>query len=106
MAPTCRNVPDNLALHGPLRLRPNQLISHSFDEIQSVESDRECFTNSVTYVFMSIDSEKLRQAQQAERLCRTIVKTGVLYIGLISPGIFMKEARFAINLWFPAPVNP
>ena len=34
-------------------------------EIQPVESDRELFT-STTDVFMSIDPEKLRQAQQAE----------------------------------------
>ena len=39
--------------------------SHNLDEIQPVESDRELFT-SATSVFVSIDSEKLRQAQQAE----------------------------------------
>ena len=39
--------------------------SHNFDEVQLVESDRELFT-SATDVFMSIDPEKLRQAQQAE----------------------------------------
>ena len=60
---------------------------------------------------MSIDPEKLRQAQQAEfgsyfehlparrsnrhqasqkRLRRTIVKTGAFYIGFIPPGIFGK----------------
>ena len=39
--------------------------SHNLDEIQPVESDRERFT-SATDVFMSIDPEKLRQAQQAE----------------------------------------
>ena len=65
LAPICRNVPDNPALHGPHRLRPYQVISHNLDEIQPVESDRELFT-SATDVFMSIDPEKLRQAQQAE----------------------------------------
>ena len=39
--------------------------SQNFDEVQPVESDRELFT-SATDVFMSIDSEKLRQVQQAE----------------------------------------
>ena len=39
--------------------------SHNLDEIQPVESDRKLFT-SATDVFMSIDPEKLRQAQQAE----------------------------------------
>ena len=65
LAPICRNVPDNPALHGPHRLRPYQVNSHNLDEIQPVESDRELFT-SATDVFMSIDPEKLRQAQQAE----------------------------------------
>ena len=65
LAPICRNVPDNPALHGPHRLRPYQMNSHNLDEIQPVESDRELFT-SATDVFMSIDPEKLRQAQWAE----------------------------------------
>ena len=65
LTPICRNVPDNPALHGPPRLRPYQVNSHNLDEIQPVESDRERFT-SATDVFMSIDPEKLRQAQQAE----------------------------------------
>ena len=34
------------------------------------------------------------------------VKTGIFYIGLISPVIFVKEARSAINSKFPAPVYP
>ena len=38
---------------------------HHLDEIQPVESDRELFT-SATDVFMSIDPEKLKQAQQDE----------------------------------------
>ena len=65
LAPICRNVPDNPTLHGPHRLRPYQVNSHNLDEIQPVESDRELFT-SATDVFMSLDPEKLRQAQQAE----------------------------------------
>ena len=65
LAPIFRNVPDNPALHGPPRSRPYQVKSHNHDEIQPVESDRELFT-SATDVFMSIDPEKLRQAQQAE----------------------------------------
>ena len=65
LAPIYRNVPDNPALHGPPRLRPYQVDSHNVDEIQLVESDRELFTTA-TDVFMSIDPEKLRQAQQAE----------------------------------------
>ena len=65
LAPICRNVPDKTALHGPHRLRPYQVNSHNRDEIQPVESDRELFT-SATDVFMPIDPEKLRQAQQAE----------------------------------------
>ena len=110
LAPICRNVTDNPALHGPPKLRPYEVNSHNLDEIQPVESDLELFT-SATDVFMSIDSEKLRQAQQAEfgpyfeylsdpknnrhqanqeRLCRTIVKTGAFYIGLISPVILAK----------------
>ena len=43
----------------------SNLNTHSIDKIQPVESDRKLFT-SATNVFMSIDSEKLRQAQQAE----------------------------------------
>ena len=65
LAPVCMYVPDNPALHGPPRLRSYQVNSHNLDEIQLVESDREQFT-SATDVFMSIDPEKLRQAQQAE----------------------------------------
>ena len=65
VSPICRNVLDNPALHGPPRSRPYQVNSHNLDEIQPVESDRELFT-SATDVFMSIDTEKLRQAQQAE----------------------------------------
>ena len=65
LAPICRNVPDNPALHGPHRLRPYQVNSNNLDEIQPVESDRELFS-SATDAFMSIDPEKLRQAQQAE----------------------------------------
>ena len=65
LAPICRNVPDNPALHGPPRLRPYQVSSHNLDEIQPVESDREPFTSAAD-VFMSIDPEKVRQAQQAE----------------------------------------
>ena len=65
LAPICRSVPDNPALHGPPKSRPYQVNSHNLDEIQPVESDRELFT-SATDVFMSIDPEKLKQAQQAE----------------------------------------
>ena len=66
-APICRNVPDNpAALHGPPRLKPYQVDSQNLEEIQPVETDSELFTNSATDVFMSIDSEKPRQAQQAE----------------------------------------
>ena len=65
LAPICRNVPDNPALHGPPRSRPYQVNSHNLDKIQPVESDRERFTRA-TDVFMSIDPEKLRLAQQAE----------------------------------------
>ena len=64
-APICRNVPVNSALHGPPILRPYQVNSQNLDGIQPVESDRAFFT-SATDVFMSIDPEKLRQAQQAE----------------------------------------
>ena len=39
--------------------------SHNLDEIQPGESDRELFI-SATNVLMYKDSEKLRQAQQAE----------------------------------------
>ena len=65
LAPICRNVPDNPALHRPPRLRSYQVNSHNLDGIQPVESDHELFT-SATDVFMSIDPEKLRKAQQAE----------------------------------------
>ena len=65
VAPICRNVPDNPALYGPPRSRPYQANSHNLDKVQPVESDRERFT-SATDLFMSIDPEKLRQAQQAE----------------------------------------
>ena len=63
--PIYRNVHDNPALHGPPRSRPYQVNSHNLDEIQPIESDRELFT-SATDVFMSVDPEKLRQAQQSE----------------------------------------
>ena len=60
-----RNVPDNPALHGSLRLRLYQVSSHNnLDKIQPVESERKIFT-STTDVFVPIDSEELRQAQQA-----------------------------------------
>ena len=65
VAPICRNVPDNPALHRPPRLRPYQVKAHNLDENQPVESDRELFT-SATNVSMSIDPEKLRQTLQAE----------------------------------------
>ena len=61
-----RNVPDNHALHGSLRLKPYQVNSHNLDKIQPVENDRKLFTSSATYVFMSTVSEKLRQAQHGE----------------------------------------
>ena len=64
LAPICRNVTDNPALHGPPRLRPYPVNSHNL-EIQPVESYHDLFTRA-TYVFMSIDLEKLRQSQQAE----------------------------------------
>ena len=84
----------------------------------AVESDDRKLFTSTTDVFMNIDSGKLRQAQQAEfgpyyeylsdpnnrrqanqeRFCRTIVKTGAFYIGLVSPVIFVKEVCSAINL--------
>ena len=38
LAPICRNVPDNPALHGPPRLRPYRVNLHNLDEIQHVES--------------------------------------------------------------------
>ena len=65
LAPICKNVPDNPALHGLPKLRPYQVNSQNLDQVQPVESDRKLFT-SATDVFMSIDPEKLRQAQQAE----------------------------------------
>ena len=65
LAPICRNVPVNPALHGPPILRPYQVNSHNLDEIQPVKSNRELFT-SATNVLMSIDPEKLRQVQQAK----------------------------------------
>ena len=65
LAPICRTLPHNPALHGPPRSRPYQVNSHNLDEIQPVESDRKLFT-SATDVFMSIDPEKLRQSQLAE----------------------------------------
>ena len=65
LAPMCRNVPDNPALYGTPRLRPYQAKSHNLVDIQPVESDHELFT-SATDVFLSIDPEKLRLAQQAE----------------------------------------
>ena len=125
LAPICRDVTDNPALHGPPRLRPYQVNSHNL-EIQPVESYHELFTRAI-YVFMSIDLEKLRKSQQAEfgpyfehciyptrrnnrhqanhkRPCRIVVKTGAFYIGLISPVIFVKKLYSAINLLFPAPV--
>ena len=65
LTPMCKNVPDNPASHGPLRLKPYQVNSHNLGEIQPVESDRELFTSAID-VFMSIYLEKLRQVQQAE----------------------------------------
>ena len=65
LAPIDRNVPDDPVLHGPPWLRPYQVNSHNLGEIQPVETDRKLFT-SATDVFMSIDSEKPRQAQPAE----------------------------------------
>ena len=65
LAPIGRNVPDDPALQGRPRLRPYQVNSHNIDETQLVESDHELFTGA-TNVLMYIDSEKLRQAQQAE----------------------------------------
>ena len=118
LAPICRNVPDNPALNGPPRLRPYQVNSHNLDEIQAVESDRELFTSAID-VFMSIDLEKLRQAQQDKfgpyfeyisdprkqppsSGSRTSMsyysQDGGLYIGFISPVIFVDEVRSAINL--------
>ena len=111
LAPICRHVPDNPALHGPPRSRPYQVNSHNLDEIRPVESYRKLFT-SATDVSMPRDPEELRhkpnklssghtlninaarrsdhhQASQ-ERLCRTIVETGAFYTGLISPAIFVK----------------
>ena len=65
LAYICRNLPDNTAVHGPLRSRRYQANSYHFDKIQPVESDRKLFT-SATDVYVFIDSEKLRHAQQAK----------------------------------------
>ena len=56
------------------------------------------------YIYPTRRSNR-HQASQ-ERLCCTIVKTENFYKGLISPVIFVKEVRSAINLRFPAPVSP
>ena len=64
LAPSGRQV-WNPALRGPPKFRPNQVNLHNLDEIQPIESDRELFIIA-TNVLMSIDPEKLRQAQQAE----------------------------------------
>ena len=91
--------------------------SHNLDEVQPVESDRERFTSAIDV--MSIDPEKLRQAQQAEfgpyfeyvsdpkkqppsSESRTSMsyynENGASYIGLISPVMFVEEVRSAIIL--------
>ena len=122
LAPICRNVPDNPALNGPHRLRPYQVNSHNLDKIQPVESDSELLT-SATDVFMSIDPEKLRQAQQAEfgtyfeYLCnpkkrppssksRTSMsyyseKGGLLYRSYL-PGHLCKRSTFRDQLVIPS----
>ena len=118
LIPICRNIPDNPALHGPPIIRLYQVNSHNLDKIQPVETDRERFT-SATDVFMSIDPEKLRQAQQVEfgpyfkylsdpkkQTPSSESRTSMsyynenegLYIGLISAVILVKEVRSAINL--------
>ena len=101
-----RNVPDNPALHRSLRLRLYQVNSHNLDKTQAVESDGKRFT-SATDVFVPVDSEELRQAQQAEfgpyfqylsvpkeqppssksrtSMSYYIVKTGAFY-KMLSPG--------------------
>ena len=119
LMPICRNVPDIPALHRPPRLRPYQVNSYNLDKIQLVESDRERFTSALD-AFMSLDSEKPRQAQQAEfeqyfeyrshpkkqppsSESRTSMSYysengGLLYIGLIFLVIFVKLVHSAINL--------
>ena len=72
LAPICRNVPENPALHGESVHRLYQVSAENLDEIAPVSSDRELFTTSTTVstsatnVFMSIDQVKLRQNQKIE----------------------------------------
>ena len=118
LASIWRNVPDNPALHGPPKSRPYQVNSQNLDETQPVESDRKLFTSAAD-IFMLIDWEKLRQAQQAEfgsyfeylsdpkkqppsSKSRTSMSYysengGLLYRSYL-PAIFVKEVRSAINL--------
>ena len=131
LAPICRNVPDNPALNRPLQLRLYLVNFHNRDESWPVESDRELFTSGID-VFMSIDSVKLRQAQQAEfgtyfeyiiyisdpkkqpPSSGTVTsmshysENGALLYRSYRPGHLhkIKSVRTAINLSFTVPVYP
>ena len=71
LALICRNVPDNPALHGGVTRNQFQLSMDNMNSIAPVMSDRELFLTedkhiSATHLFMSIDPDKVRAAQEAE----------------------------------------
>ena len=71
LAPICRNVPEDPALHSNVPRRPYQVSADRLDNLQPVQSDRELFAEksvniSATNVFETINRDILRKKQALE----------------------------------------
>ena len=71
LAPICRNVPENPALHGVSPRDSFGLTMDNLTQIEPVMSDRDLLSAepshiSATNVFMSLDPDKLKEEQQRE----------------------------------------
>ena len=81
LAPICRNVPEDPAMHSNVPRRPYQVSADRLDNLQPVQSDRELFAEksvyiSATNVFETINRDILRKKQALEwHLCRLPYQT-------------------------------
>ena len=76
LAPICRNVPEDPALHSNVPRRPYQELADRLDNLQPVQSDRELFAEksvyiSATNVFETINRDILRKKQALESVSYT-----------------------------------
>ena len=84
-----------LTTSNPLRATANFSLVQQTSSCQSIQrsSDKPNRLSSGHNLNIYATRRSDRYQASQERLCRTIVKTGAFYIGLISPVIFVKEVR-------------